>query len=719
MSTLLTSKQVTIHLDDRWPRILWYQSPDGKTRLPGEREAVAPRLYVFRASDQAELSTDDEAVAAEYALSATESEAIYRARITCDGRLAAELDIAIRLDGADATISIENVREHPGYSFLSARFRRVIAAGSCDEDARLVTCGWQGRLLDPRKCKPAMTDYSWHTSIARPCGAAYRRRFMVTIDVPGYEDLFIQEVRQDALVGSGETLASLGAELMYRQRTVCDPSNHPDGLEKFPYLGRLDEPVLCAKSKEMRLHFIRGKTALDWTDAARYFQSLMPTGVNPSQLYDDTVVYKCQMAQLRKAQLTFEEALDAIRKIHNITDGMKQVCYLAFFMHEGGDSGHPLEHSIYPPVGDRKRLRRVMEGAKEYNAIVSFHDNLTQADVNGPHFDPDMACRDALGRIWNAGLWSDGVGEGVQLTQTSMPHWLGRLKKIVVRTVREFGIRTTYHLDTLSCIPFVYDAHPRRPFNATQYIQAIWALLEEFNRLGIDVTSEGLTDAFIGRIGHSYAHVGWPTIFAKVWEGEEAVPFANFIYHGTASWNSGRGVSESSILEGLIQGGGASFEYPVEKFPMLHNSQDDIIDALYLLQPPYAMLRQRKWTGCRREGSVQRVDYAAARPGKAAARSYIEVDATKPGYRVVVDGLLVAKDFATVFPGPRPGTFLAYSRNDCELDWEAPDGWNAGPVPAVKLVESGPGVAVPARIEKGRLKLPLRAHQPVRLGPVK
>jgi hypothetical protein len=152
---------------------------------------------------------------------------------------------------------------------------------------------------------------------------------------------------------------------------------------------------------------------------------------------------------------------------------------------------------------------------------------------------------------------------------------------------------------------------------------------------------------------------------------------------------------------------------------MLHNSQSDIVDALYLLQPPYAMLRQRKWTGFGRKGSVQRVDYAPARPGKPAGRSYIEVDESGPGYRVVVDGHLIAKDFATVFAGPRPGTFLAYSRNDCELDWEAPAGWKAGPVPAVKLTESGSGVGVAAWIEKSRLKLALRAHQPVRLGPVK
>ncbi len=103
------------------------------------------------------------------------------------------------------------------------------------------------------------------------------------------------------------------------------------------------------------------------------------------------------------------------------------------------------------------------------------------------------------------------------------------------------------------------------------------------------------------------------------------------------------------------------------------------------------------------------------------ADSYVEVDPSRPGYKVVVDGELMAKDFTTVFAGPRPGTLLAFSRHDCELDWPVPAGWkksSAREVPAVVLSESGQGVPVPARIAKGRLKLKLNAHQPVRLGPI-
>ncbi len=188
-----------------------------------------------------------------------------------DDHPAAEFDVIFRLDGPDATLSFENVRELAGYYFLTIRFPRVVAASSRDADGRLVTCGWQGRLLDPHVCKPNMTDYSWHGSVARPCGAAYRNDFMVTFDMLGYEDLFIQEVRQSTRIAGAETVASLGGELMHRQRTIEIPTGDlaiPPPPGKNPPVVRPRVPMLCAPRKEIRLHFIAG-AKLDWPDTAR------------------------------------------------------------------------------------------------------------------------------------------------------------------------------------------------------------------------------------------------------------------------------------------------------------------------------------------------------------------------------------------------------------------------------------------------------------------
>ncbi len=740
----LRNKFMTVCLDERWPRIAWYGSPDGKTRIPGEREAAPPRVMIFRQGDHAHLTSDDDAVEAAYSFECgSDTRAAWHAKITCDGKAAVEFDVTLKLDGPDATLCIENVREFAGYYFLTLRLQRVVSASSRDTDGRIVTCFKQGRVLDPAVCEPGMIDYNWHGTTARPCGAAYRDRFMVTIDIPGWENLFINEVRQYTRIAWTETIASIGTELMYRRRLVEDPAlklQVPAG--KGAPAAVPDEPIASAEPREIRLHAIspvsnaavrRSKNSkgphgpttnkLDWTDAAKYFQSLIDPALRPRKLYDNTIVGKCCLAGFREPIINFEQCLEAIRKVYNLTDGMRHVSYFAAHQHEGGDSGRPDVLTLYPPLGDTKTMRRVIEAARKYNTTVSFHDNQSQADVAWKDFKWDMAARDPLGRPFGGGMWG-----GVQLVQTSMPAMLPMFKKLIPQIIRRYGIRDTYHLDTIG-LQWICDTHPRRRYNAAQCHQADYELLREYNRHGIDVTGEILVDPYVGKLGHVWSLFHYGTSF----KGEQKVPFANFIYHGATSWNAGHAELhltyfsdqynfEDTVLAMLVSGGGVGLTLRggrggewIPGMPEMGHDQNwmETADLLYLVQPIYHMLRDRKWMGYSQRGTVHRIDYAPTGTGK--GESYIEVDPAGPSYKVVVDGTLVARNFTTVFAGPRPGTLLAFSRRDCQLDWPAPAGWKNGPLKATVLSENGPGVTIPARIEKSRIKLKLQAHQPVRI----
>ena len=214
---------------------------------------------------------------------------------------------------------------------------------------------WQ---LDPAKCQPTLIDYNWHGTTARPCGAAYRPQFMVTIDIPGYENLFINEVRQYSRIGFSETIASIGTELMYRRRTVEDPRLQLQVLPGTTVPVEVpDEPILSAGPNEIRLHAMTARKGrkLDWTDAAKYFQTALTADKKCEPRYDDAVIYKIVLAHYHHPYMSFEEALDHIRKVHYLTDGMKQVCYFAYFQAEGGETGYPDMWPIYPPSSPRAR----------------------------------------------------------------------------------------------------------------------------------------------------------------------------------------------------------------------------------------------------------------------------------------------------------------------------------------------------------------------------
>jgi hypothetical protein len=721
----LSSRQIRVSLDGRFPRIVAYEGAGGTT-IQGEPLAVPPRLYLHRRRDRATLTTDTAGVEAAYTLSVAGNAAVYRGRVACDGRPAAEFDVRIVLAGADLTLALEKVRESPGFYFLSLRLPHLVSAASLDGDSRALTCYGQGRLLDPAKCKPMLVDYNWHFAIARMCSAVIRPRLAVTLDIPAYDDLFIVNVWQYSRPAQGSAYASAGVELMYRQRPVEDPNRHfmPPQHATLPMQIAPPDPILCAKRKEVRLHVLaaRGRRPLDWTDVARYFQSLVPTRARCQPLYRDALVYKTVFVKNIEGAvygpvgrypvpLSFEEAEAHIQRIHHLTDGMRQVCYFTFFQHKLADSGWPWTFDIHPAVGGLATLRRIVREAPRWNACVSFHANFDVFSNDTPSFDPRMVAYAVDGRPQSQGVW--GLN---QLYYVSLPRYRATLRKLLARMVRTYGLRKTLHLDTYTCHPYLYDSGSHAPANAADFVAAKRGIVRDARAQGLDITSEALTDPYVGWIGHAWTLFNYGTF----WEGEEAVPLANFIYHGAVSWNAGHACNsiayfsdrpspEDTILGMLIQGGGLGLE-----FPQPDAAPGALADLLYLVQPPYMMLRDRKWTGYTRRGAIRRVDYASRAPG---ARSFIEVDTARPGYRVVVDGVTVARDFVTVLPGRRKGTLLAFSRHDTELDWPVPAGWPDGAVRAVTLTETGPGVRVDARVEKRRLRLVLRAHQPVRIGP--
>ena len=710
---LLRSSSLSVCLDERFPRVVRYQSPDGRRSIPGERKAQSPRLYVYRIPGRQTFTSDDPEIEVSYTLTAGDDKALYHGRVMFQGQVASEFDVAFELAGADLVVRLQNVREHGDNRFLTFRMDHLVSATSRDPDNLLVTCGWQGRILDPKKCKPLLVDFSWVGFTARMCGAAYRPDMMVTLDLPGYEDLMIQEVWQYSRIGDAETFSSLGAEMMYRQRKIEGDRKYNFVAEgKMPKEILRDEPILCADSKEVRMHavFPAADAELDWTDAAKYFQSLLPADIVAEPRYENTLIYKIRLALRQKPALSVGQAEAIIRKIQNLTDGVKQVCYLAFFQYKGGENGFPEMFKVYPAVGTKEDICQLIKEAPQYNATVSFHQNLNVFEHGSECFDGEYCLRTFDGRL----LCCWDIGD-CELFSISMPAYRDKAMAILRRVFKEYGITGTYHLDTFNGAPYLYDAHPTRPFNATKFVQVQRQMADEIRKTtGVDLTSETLMDAYLGHVGHSWTLFDHPSI----WEGEKRVPLTPFIYHGAASWNNIRPIDDKSFLEGLISGSGMVLEFPMnEFFPELGTDESRIIDGLHLLQVPYYLLRGRKWTGYREHGSLRRVDYSPAPLGTAGPENYIEVDDAKGRYEVVVDGHLIAKDFTTVYPGPKPGTVIAYSAKSQPLDWPAPDGWKDALVQAVTLSDTGPSLLVEARVENGRLRLPLSAHRAVRVGP--
>lgn len=115
--------------------------------------------------------------------------------------------------------------------------------------------------------------------------------------------------------------------------------------------------------------------------------------------YHQSLVYFIMLAtrdgdgRLADLFLTFEDALDVIRKVHNLTCGMPKIVYLVGWHHEGHDSKYPdwneVNRHLKRAQDDMARdsLRWMMRAARRYGATVSLHVNMFDAYRDSPLWD--------------------------------------------------------------------------------------------------------------------------------------------------------------------------------------------------------------------------------------------------------------------------------------------------------------------------------------------
>lgn len=117
--------------------------------------------------------------------------------------------------------------------------------------------------------------------------------------------------------------------------------------------------------------------------------------------YDYT---KCMMMKLGMAYpekdgksshvlMTFEQALDAIKKIDNITQGITKIYYLVGWQYLGHDDKYPdffeVNEALKRPEDETARDSFIWlyNAAKKYNSVISVHINFNDAYDNAPSFN--------------------------------------------------------------------------------------------------------------------------------------------------------------------------------------------------------------------------------------------------------------------------------------------------------------------------------------------
>jgi hypothetical protein len=364
-----------------------------------------------------------------------------------------------------------------------------------------------------------------------------------------------------------------------------------------------------------------------WIDAAKWLRQGVSGSPNP--LYQDTYIYKIFCDSPGAGDYTtFEDALGVIRRVHQLAPWLKQVVYLVGWQYRGHDTGYPATDQINQRLGGIDSLRRAAAEAAKYNAILSYHDNFDDAYRDSPQWDESIIARDSQGGLQKGGVWAGGQSYVIAFNKYAQKAGLERVR----RTVSQMPVRGSYHIDVLSAVPMRRDHHPDRPESTGDSLQGKLAIIREFNRLGIDVTSEGFTAPFVGSIGHSW-HL-WRNNEPS-FVGDEPVPFIPMIYHGGPT-TYGRGNPNAAYArESCLYGAAYSTDWT--KHVTLH----EMAEPIYLVVAPWTYLRDRKMQDYQRRGDLCRVTYAE--------NTFVEANEATKQWRVVVDGqTVIENDLAVV-----------------------------------------------------------------------
>jgi len=680
----LENSRVRIRVGKKKPVISEFFYKPTESKLLGSVYDEEPSLMIFKDADPVHSDHID----LDYEVKFHENSVNYHVLATCGKDEATEFDIFFKLTDKGLSIKFDNVIEYGDFHLISIHMPNLISVKN-ENGAKLVIPSDGGRLVDVATASCKGMAFSLNRVTPLLVELVYNNKVIGILETASLDN----RMRNSVYEYDGVRYASLSLDFIHRlfmsgglwcrgvgySIPARDPKYH----------------LLVQESSEALISLIGDYDhdgTVSWVDAAKYIRDKIPASINP--LYKDKIAYHMFLdAPGLKDFITFDEALELIKKIAYLTDFAPQIIYLIGWQYYGHDTGYPAVDKVNERLGGYEGLIKLIEEAKKYNAIVSFHDNYDDAYMSSPKWDPEIICRDSEGNLKKGGVWHGGRSYIINSYKYVKKDGLQRVRD----TLKRYPISVSCYVDVLSAVPRRYDFNPESPTNSKKILIGKIAIIKEFNRHGIDVVSEGLTAPFIGHISHFLSLLVRDEVYYNY---EEQIPFTPFIYHDKASYNTGIH-SEKDIIKALIYG--SSFYYGVRKNTDLRH----FTDAYYLVALPSMKLYGKKMQSYIKKGKIVKVIYEDG--------SYVEANFDARKYVVNVGGIVISKDF-TCFVPMKDDLYLGYSKDGGLFDYPIPTTWRERrKIRVLKLSADGKIEEVDCKLEDGALRFFAEPHTPYKI----
>jgi hypothetical protein len=467
--------------------------------------------------------------------------------------------------------------------------------------------------------------------------------------------------------------------------------------------GNRNTPNLLIEQKSScRLDFLVASDSnkpVDWLDAAKLVRQRMPP--IPSAYYHDKFMYNilCDLPRPHLPVCTFEQLEERIRQLAAMIDGAPQVVQIWGWQYRGKDTGYPAVAEVDHRLGTYDDLIRLMQNSEKYNARVTLSDNYDDAYKSSPAWDASMVARRPDGQLWYSRNWT-----GEPSYVLGMAKYMdGPGAERVRYTCDRYKLRETTHIDVLTYYSIRNDWDPQHPASGVKNLQARYKVIDLFKQHGVDVTSEFIRYAFIGKVScFENGMSGGPCPF-----GGEPIPLQAAIYRKSAIWGQqGHPLDTIDRVLNALFYNGYSYVQGSED-PPFDAPVTQAIEVFYLSHVPWFKLHQLHIESFRRDGDRAILELEGG--------STVEVNYKTREYAVHLEGIEIASDGNTFCPLDDERIAL-YSLRGGPLRAKLPSGWNGTKVAAISLAVYEPDrKTLPVKIEDGFAIVDVPSRRPVML----
>jgi len=580
---------------------------------------------------------------------------------------AASFTLRYELAGSTLFVSLENVSEEPGFQLIDVATPDLATVREEDGPAWLAHGDRGGStvaLSDARPGHLPENRFWFGVATTLPVVMIGTAKAICVEEVIAFMDATELSVEGD----TGRRRAELGTIAAYRVNgSLAWDMNANPGKPRIA--GNRSTPNLLVGQRPLaRLDFAGDfdhNGSVDWLDGAKIVRARMPA--IPSHYYDDKLLYSIHTDEPKYTPsqvTTFAQTLDFVRKMANLTAHAPQVLYLWGWQFRGKDTGYPSVAEVNARAGGLEALKKLIADARGFNANVSFSDNYDDAYKSSPAWDPAYIARQPDGELWESRDWTGETSYILGLAKYMASPGVERIRS----TCRDYPVRDSYLVDVLSYYPIRNDWDPAHPASGYRNLtEGRYRVLDEFKKCGLDIVSEQLRYAFIGK---NSVNDNGPTGEQASPFGGEPIPLAAAIYRKSAIWGfAGNAWHAASEIYTLFYNGHEFPWYPQATI-------EHLVSFYYGAMAPWYQVHYRNIESFRREGGRTVIGLEG--------NASIDIDWKTNRYTVTVDGAEIAKDGATFCPiGPDRMAF--YSKSAARLSAPLPKGWNAADVSAFAL----------------------------------